>query len=111
MFPIDRWANSHNKVGGFPEITLIYDFKSMSYIALKDFKKIKIYKIPFKNMPVDMCISSLQRRFAARSTLRTAKTSFAVLHGSCFNPSMAPAPSRHHRGPRCCRTGPHPQIK
>ncbi|GAB7440755.1 hypothetical protein OUHCRE10_49840 [Enterobacter hormaechei subsp. xiangfangensis] len=41
MFPIDRWANSHNKVGGFPEITLIYDFKSMSYIALKDFKKIK----------------------------------------------------------------------
>ncbi|HCJ6130001.1 TPA: hypothetical protein NU545_004368 [Escherichia coli] len=41
MFPIDRWANSHNKVGGFPEITLIYDFKSMSYIALKDFKKDK----------------------------------------------------------------------
>nr|AXQ86690.1 hypothetical protein pECSIC9_00002 [Escherichia coli] len=68
--------------------------------------------MPFKNMPVDMCISSLTSA-ASRlgQPLRTAKTSFAVLHGSCFNPSMAPAPSRHHRGPRCCRTGPHPQIK
>lgn len=46
-------------------------------------------------MPVDMCISSLTSA-ASRlgQPLRTAKTSFAVLHGSCFNPTWR----QHLRG-------------
>jgi hypothetical protein len=66
-------GKSHNKVGGFPEITLIYDFKSMSYIALKDFKKIK-NQIP--------CRIAYQRRFAARSTSEPRKqvSQFLTVH-------------------------------
>ena len=57
-----------------------------------------------------MCISSLTSA-ASRlgQPLRTAKTSFAVLRGSCFNPSMAPAPSRPALLPH--RASPSNKIK